>query len=373
MLAVASTGVFFAMRAQARRVERSDQAPVDKLHRLQRKGLVASLGGQFLVILPLLAWVVTCDRDDVPLGRLLVPVVALLAIVGIPLVLALATLPTYRKLRGLEGAPKPKLWRIPLTIGTLLLVQVLWVAFRVAADRLGLPGWTTAVAGVVLLFGGVIVIPPLMFRAMGAKRAEGMDRERILEACARLGFRPRDVLILADPSDRIANAMVAGPIRRLAVLVLTDQMLERFPQDELEAVLAHEVAHVRGHHLLLKLGALLASFLAVTIVFAAISSALDIDPGPVVFVILLFLFPASLFLIQGALGVALERRADDYAARAIGPDPTKRALERLAEVNMVKRRTGRLWNLLAQHPGLDARVKRLEAMRPDGSKGRAVR
>jgi Zn-dependent protease with chaperone function len=108
-------------------------------------------------------------------------------------------------------------------------------------------------------------------------------------------------------------------------------------------------------------------------VFAAISSALDIDPGPVVFVILLFLFPASLFLIQGALGVALERRADDYAARAIGPDPTKRALERLAEVNMVKRRTGRLWNLLAQHPGLDARVKRLEAMRPDGSKGRAVR
>lgn len=217
--------------------------------------------------------------------------------------------------------------------------------------------------GGVFLLGGMVLVPRLTFRALGARRASGEARDRLLAACRRIGFEPQQVLVHHEPSDRIANAMVTGPIRRFAVLVVTDQILERFSQDELEAVLAHEFAHVRGHHVLLKVGTMIGTIVVAGVALAGLVTALGIDPGSFVIVILLVLSPTSVIVIQGALGGALERRADDYAARVVGADPTRRALEHLAEINMAKRRTGRMWNLLTQHPGLDDRIKRLEASR----------
>src|SRR6266545_889483 len=68
---------------------------------------------------------------------------------------------------------------------------------------------------------------------------------------------------------------------------------------------------------------------------------------------------AALLAAQGGAGLVLERRADDYAARTAGVDATRRALEKLAAINLVKHRTGRLWNLLQQHPGMAQRIERV--------------
>ncbi|MDP9417660.1 MAG: hypothetical protein M3P48_07495 [Actinomycetota bacterium] len=66
-----------------------------------------------------------------------------------------------------------------------------------------------------------------------------------------------------------------------------------------------------------------------------------------------------LLLTQGVLGVALEKRADEHAARTVGARPFAEALEKLADANKMKRRTGWLWNVLQQHPGLEQRLARL--------------
>lgn len=116
-LILGGAGAFLITRALARRIGRSDQAVADRLHRLQRVTVVASMLGQIGVLVPVLAWLIGCDADRVSFAPFLVPIAAVLAIGGIPLVLALATLPTYRRLRGLEDAPKPRLWRIPLMMG----------------------------------------------------------------------------------------------------------------------------------------------------------------------------------------------------------------------------------------------------------------
>jgi NAD(P)-dependent dehydrogenase (short-subunit alcohol dehydrogenase family) len=68
---------------------------------------------------------------------------------------------------------------------------------------------------------------------------------------------------------------------------------------------------------------------------------------------------ASLLVIQGVIGVRLKRRADDYASATVGADALRRGLEKLAAANATKRRAGRAWNLLTQHPGLDQRIERL--------------
>jgi Zn-dependent protease with chaperone function len=73
------------------------------------------------------------------------------------------------------------------------------------------------------------------------------------------------------------------------------------------------------------------------------------------------LFVGSIFLLQGAVGLRLEYAADDFARQTVGLDPTVRALEKLAELNMAKRKTGRFFNLMTQHPAIEERVDRLKA------------
>jgi Zn-dependent protease with chaperone function len=53
-------------------------------------------------------------------------------------------------------------------------------------------------------------------------------------------------------------------------------------------------------------------------------------------------------------------QADDYAASVVGADEMRRALEKLAEINMMKLRTGRFWNIMSQHPGMEQRIQRLQ-------------
>jgi Zn-dependent protease with chaperone function len=82
-------------------------------------------------------------------------------------------------------------------------------------------------------------------------------------------------------------------------------------------------------------------------------------PAGVVTVGLVFGVPASFLLANGWLGIRLETKADDYAAEVVGPDALRRGLDCLAQLNMTKRRSGPVWNLLTQHPGVQQRLDRL--------------
>lgn len=63
------------------------------------------------------------------------------------------------------------------------------------------------------------------------------------------------------------------------------------------------------------------------------------------------------------LPLRLERRADDFAVSIVGADATINALEKIAQVNMVPRRTGRVWNILTRHPSVEERVDRIKSRR----------
>jgi hypothetical protein len=65
-------------------------------------------------------------------------------------------------------------------------------------------------------------------------------------------------------------------------------------------------------------------------------------------------------VVVGVVGIKLEQQADDYAASVVGADEMRRALEKLAEDNMMKLRTGRFWNIMSQHPGMEQRIQRLQ-------------
>jgi len=225
---------------------------------------------------------------------------------------------------------------------------------------------------VVLAAGTVVLtalaprwIVPLFYRLTPVSDPE--LRARILALAARAGVRAAEVSV-ADLSrkGRAANAAVVGLGRTRRILV-SDTLLAGFPPDEIDVVLAHELAHhARGHlyqGLLVQTG-LLAAVLALTDrALAAWAAPLGLrgpaDPTGV----------PLLLLLLGALGLAtiplsaawsrrLEREADRVALDVTrAPAAFVAAMERLGALNLAERRPNRLKELLlATHPSLEQRI-----------------
>ena len=111
-------------------------------------------------------------------------------------------------------------------------------------------------AGAFWLAAGALLflIFPLTLRAAWATTSlpSGELRSRLEALAARCHARLSDIRVLST-SGGAANAAVAGPLRNLRYVFLTDTLLARLTDDEIEAVFAHELGHVRHRHLALRL------------------------------------------------------------------------------------------------------------------------
>jgi STE24 endopeptidase len=166
---------------------------------------------------------------------------------------------------------------------------------------------------------------------------------RLLVLCERAGLPALGVFRFdLGAETRKANAALAGLGRTRRVL-LADTLLDSFPPQEIEGVLAHELAHHRYHHItyFLVLSAA-GSWIAFQLTRAAarwwigplsLSGIADIAGFPA-----LMLWFSALGLVglplQNGLSRLFEWQADRYAVRMTGPKPFADALRRLAELNL---------------------------------------
>lgn len=72
----------------------------------------------------------------------------------------------------------------------------------------------------------------------------GPLRDRVFELASRAGVKLRQVYVLSAERVRLANAFAV----HAGVVVLTDHLLARLSRREVEAVVAHELAHLRARH-----------------------------------------------------------------------------------------------------------------------------
>ncbi len=223
--------------------------------------------------------------------------------------------------------------------------------------------------------------------ALGMSRAKQLQREDaprlfeiVEELCSRADLpMPRLYMI---PQDQ-PNAFATGRNPSHAAVAVTRGIVKLLPEDELRGVLAHELAHVRNHDIL------------ITSVAAAIGGAItylgymlfwfgeddDSPLGLVGSLALVILSPIAAAIIQLAISRQREYSADATGAAFTGnPESLASALERLEqgseaipmEVNnateplyIVKPFSGRgLAGLFSTHPPIEERVRRLRSMRP---------
>jgi heat shock protein HtpX len=185
------------------------------------------------------------------------------------------------------------------------------------------------------------------------------------------------------------NAFATGRNEHHAVVAVTEGILKILNRDELEGVIAHELAHIKNRDMLIgSIAATLAGaivMLAHMAQWAAIFGGRDSDDegggGIVGLIVMAILAPIAASIIQMAISRSREYLADERGATiSKKPYGLAGALEKLslasraapmdahpstAHMFIVNPLTGKtLMNLFSTHPPIEERIARLKRMRP---------
>jgi heat shock protein HtpX len=190
---------------------------------------------------------------------------------------------------------------------------------------------------------------------------------------------PRIAIIPEDTP----NAFATGRNPEHAVVAVTEGIMRILSRPELEAVIGHELGHVKHRDILI---GSMAAVLAQAIMFLS-RMAMWISPrdeegrsNPLAGIAIMILGPLAAILLQMAVSRSREYLADDYSAHLTGrPDMLASALERLQAYNqqlpmqsaqpatahmMIVNplSAGGLMSLFSTHPPMEVRVERLRRM-----------
>ncbi|MCG8567434.1 MAG: M48 family metalloprotease [Desulfobacterales bacterium] len=107
--------------------------------------------------------------------------------------------------------------------------------------------------GYIFLFlVAVAVLGPELIRRLWRCRPleQGMAREKIQATCDRAGLKYADILRWELFGGSMITAGVMGLVGRFRYILVTPALLNSLEDDEVEAVILHEIGHVQKHHMI---------------------------------------------------------------------------------------------------------------------------
>jgi heat shock protein HtpX len=269
---------------------------------------------------------------------------------------------------------------------TFILMAGLMGLFLLAGQLLGGSQGLllAALFGFAFNFGMYFFSDRLVLRMYGAKvvtEAQAPELYRMVDRLRQRAGLPMPVVAVA-PHEQ-PNAFATGRNPSHAVVAVTTGILKYVPQEELEGVIAHELAHVKNRDMLIStIAAGIAGVLSNLPYLLLFGGGRDDEGGhPYAQLGLVLLAPIGAMLIQFAISRQREFEADRVGAQILGrPLPLANALRRLdalahripmevapaaaplAQVNPLAASGGGFLRLFRTHPPTEERVARLEAM-----------
>ena len=265
-------------------------------------------------------------------------------------VLSVYTLP---KLYGLSTQTPPGYlrdwltnWAVAAVIGAPVMALLIW-AIRRSPRRWWFGFW---LALVPLIFAGTYLTPlvydPLFNRIEPLKNTA--LRDRILAVAASAGIPRSDVFQMdASKRTRAVNAYVTGILGSTRI-VLYDTMFDKLNEDEIIAIVAHEMGHYVERHVLIGvslsvLGSLLLLWIAARLADFALRRwgpgwglrSLDDLAAVPLFLLLLAILNFAGAPLENAVSRHIETRADLFALRQTNDGlAAASSLLRLGEANL---------------------------------------
>ncbi len=137
-------------------------------------------------------------------------------------------------------------WLLLSGIADLLLALPFDLPHRVMASPEG------EMAYFLFFLFAVAVVGPLIIQKFWRCRPleSGLFRRRIEALCRRADLKYADILYWPIFGGRMITAGVMGLVSRFRYILVTDALLHILSPEEVDAVIAHEVGHVKKHHLL---------------------------------------------------------------------------------------------------------------------------
>ena len=262
---------------------------------------------------------------------------------------------------------------LALALGVPLLYGLFWLMRHASG-----PWWIYVWAGLMVLMVGMTIAYPRWIAPLFNRFSplNGPLRARVEALLQRCGFESSGLFVM-DASKRSthANAYFTG-FGRHKRIVLFDTLIAQNTEDELEAVLAHELGHYKLGHIvtgLLQTAAMLgAALFAVGWLckqpwLLPSFGIIHRDDALAVTVCVLVIEMAGPLVSLGAnwLSRRHEYQADDFARHMVGAAPMASALLKLSRENASTLTTDPLYALFNfTHPPVPLRVRRL---RGDGA------
>lgn len=278
------------------------------------------------------------------------------------------------------------------TLKTGFLLAVMTVMFLLVGEAVGgRNGMMMAfVIAVLMNFGSYWFSDKIVLRMYGAKEVTEAEAPQLHGVVRRLslaaGLPMPKVYIMPTDSP---NAFATGRNPQHAAVAVTEGIVRILSADELEGVLAHELAHVKNRDILVGTVAatlagavmMLARFAQFAAIFGGGGRDRDEEGGGGILGLLFMAIVAPLgaMLVQMAVSRSREYLADETGAKVCGkPMSLARALEKIsgasravpmgaspatAHMFIVSPLTGGgMLSLFSTHPPVEKRVERLRAM-----------
>lgn len=219
-----------------------------------------------------------------------------------------------------------------------------------------------------------------MYRAKEVGQQQAPELYRMVDRLRRRADLPMPKVYII-PSDEM-NAFATGRNPQHAAVAVTNGIMQRLDREELEGVIAHELAHVENRDILTSsIAATLAAAITLLARFGLFFGGRDRE-GVIGSLAMVILAPIAAMLIQMAISRSREYAADRDGARIAGtPHGLASALDRLASdsgrrrttaanpatahmfiVNPFSGVTSGIGKLFSTHPPTEERIRRLQAL-----------
>jgi STE24 endopeptidase len=344
-----------------------------RYHRLKRRAGFAAGCGTALLLVALL-WL----RPSLPGAMYVLMLVGMHELIALPVAFYRSLLLERRYELSTEPARawlRDHLKAVGITLAfALAAAQVIYTLIAWSPVYWWLPAAAAATAATVLLTTlAPVLLFPLFYTFTPLDRPQLTGR--LVALSKRAGVPVLGVYAWGlGAKTRRANAALVGSGATRRIL-LSDTLLAEYSDDEIEVILAHEMAH-HVHHdirngILLEFGLLLAACYAASVALGAWWQPLGLSgPADPAGMPLLLLAVGAVMLAAAplvhAFSRANERRADRFALALTGlREPFVSAMRRLGAQNLVEEEPSRLtvW-LFHTHPPIEERIA---ATRPTAS------